>query len=718
MENLIICFKKLFEKELNEKNTNEKELFYSNIPNELYFINNNNDAFNLISNICFYFKLFLYFLYEYMISYSNYINYFLYQIQINFLTIIFIIGFVLSFDINSNSNISTNLIISAYFDKNNYTRVTYEQVLENEKNGIKYINVDKENDFSFEKILISILCFFALLIFIKLIIKSRIKNFIFFNSFGLYITFHLTQYFYKNKNYFASSFMLILLIFFDKNLLDAIFIKLSFQRKDFEIFSNNLISHNIPQFILKFLSILNISFISIILSILYYNFWVNYFLIYLCILSSLSLLGNSLEKFAPFYLKPFKNIIMFLVGVFNIILSKIFLKKIIVGEQNNSCFYSLYLINDLFSAYCINFINNYIEYQYKYIVEIIKINDKNITNNYFLLGKNMNWFIFLCISIFLGFLGIFTQEYIPFILSLYTTKKFVYYFSHFYNIKLTRILNNIIILNFFTFIPIIARLNDFYFVALIKNIINLDNKILSFSLEFIFLLLLIYYIITTNFILYIGYYESEYKMIINQKNTNKIMNIIYLIIEILIQFLIMYLIIILYKHHQKKLIINVLNTFSMIIYHLLKIPSINELKSNDEENISYNIYMIIWVIVSLILIELSGPEISLIYLVNHINLIIFINFYILNETNNNIFKILVIFFLLVDYYRLHSCLFIIDAIAIIIYPIIKNMKLTKGDKYYNSNEKYRINADSIKAYNKLTFSFALFLLLFALLEII
>ena len=240
-----------------------------------------------------------------MISYSNYINYFLYQIQINFLTIIFIIGFVLSFDINSNSNISTNLIISAYFDKNNYTRVTYEQVLENEKNGIKYINVDKENDFSFEKILISILCFFALLIFIKLIIKSRIKNFIFFNSFGLYITFHLTQYFYKNKNYFASSFMLILLIFFDKNLLDAIFIKLSFQRKDFEIFSNNLISHNIPQFILKFLSILNISFISIILSILYYNFWVNYFLIYLCILSSLSLLGNSLEKFAPFYLKPF-----------------------------------------------------------------------------------------------------------------------------------------------------------------------------------------------------------------------------------------------------------------------------------------------------------------------------------------------------------------------------------------------------------------------------
>ena len=130
-----------------------------------------------------------------------------------------------------------------------------------------------------------------------------------------------------------------------------------------------------------------------------------------------------------------------------------------------------------------------------------------------------------------------------------------------------------------------------------------------------------------------------------------------------------------------------------------------------------NIYMIIWVIVSLILIELSGPEISLIYLVNHVNLIFFINFFILNDKNNNIFKIIVIFFLLIDYYRLHSCLFIIDAIAIIIYPIIKDLRSQKNEKNYNKNERYRINLESIKAYNRLTFSFALFLLFFSLIEI-
>ena len=96
------------------------------------------------------------------------------------------------------------------------------------------------------------------------------------------------------------------------------------------------------------------------------------------------------------------------------------------------------------------------------------------------------------------------------------------------------------------------------------------------------------------------------------------------------------------------MIINALNLFAIIIYHLLKIPSINELKKKTEENINYNFYIFIWVIISLRLIELSGPEISFLYLINHINLIFFINFYILNDRNNNIFKIIVIFLLLID----------------------------------------------------------------------
>ena len=406
---------------------------------------------------------------------------------------------------------------------------------------------------------------------------------------------------------------------------------------------------------------------------------------------------------------------MFFIGVLNIFISKFFLKKILFKENKKNYFYSLYLINDLFSAYCINFINNYIDYQYRCVIEIKiqlnKINNK-IDKKHYILGKNIFWICYLFLSISYGYIGIFMEEYFLFILSIFISQKYIYFFRKLYNIKISRILNNIFILNFFTFIPRIKNMNDFILLFLLKSITNLDIQIIIFSLEFIFLLYLLYYIITTNFILYINIDE------INQKNnTSRIFNIIYILIEIAIQFLTINFIIRIYKYSKEKLIINVLNLFAIIIYHLLKIPSINELKKKTDENINYNFYIFIWVIISLRLIEVSGPEISLLYLINHINLIFFINFYILNDRNNNIFKIIVIFLLLIDYYRLHSWLFIVDAIAIIIYPIIKNLKRKEKNKNYIYDDRYRINLETIKAYNKLTFSFALFLLLFSLLEI-
>ena len=710
-------FEKIFENELNEKDINNEEFLNNKNKNEFYSFNNNNDAFNFLFSMFSYFNLFIYSLYDCVISFSEFSKYLLYQVEISFFTIIFILGLVLSFDTNTNSNIPTNLIISAYFYKKNYTRITYEQIVENEKKGITIIKENEEdiNIFTFDKILISCLCLFGVFLIIKLTINSRIKNFIFINSIGMYASFKLVKYLYKDKNYFGSSFIFVLLIYFDKNLLDSIFIKIRFQRNDFEIFSRNLISYSITQFILKFLSLLNITCFSLFFSIYHYNFWLNYFINYLCILGSLSFIGNCLEQFAPFYLRPFKNIIIFIVGIFNILFSKLLFKRIISKEKISTDFYSLYLINDLFSAYCINFINNYIEYQYKYVLDISNINNNNFVNSHCILGKNLFWFSFIIISVSISYLGIFKQEFILFIISLYTTKKYIIQFRQMYNIRISRSLNNLIIFNFFSYILILPKINDFYFLYIVKHITNLDDKILNFSFEFIYLLILIYYIITTNFILYIGYdgLQSGY----NKENTSKFFNIILMIIEISIQFMIMCLIITIYKYYEKNKIINVLNSFCIVIYHLIKIASIDELKRNNEENINYNFYIFLWVIISLILIELSGPEISLIYIINHINLIFFINFYILNDKNNNIFKIIVIFFLLVDYYRLHSSLFIIDAIAIIIYPIIKNLKNTKKDKYYNYNERYRINIESIKAYNKLTFSFALFLLLFSLLEI-
>ena len=721
MEKLIKNHERILKNQNENKYVNEEDSLYNNIIEESYLLNNNNEAFNFIDSFFSYFKLIFTFFYDCCNSCSKSRINFLNNIQIFFYTITCYFGLVLSFE--SNSNISTNLIISAYFANTNYTSVTYEQILENGKKLNKSRNNSENNDlkeynenmFTFNNILISLFCFFGLFLIIKLTFKARIKNFIFFNIFGIYIFFYLVKSLYKMKNYFSSSFMLILLIYFEKNLFDSIFIKLRYEQRDFEIFSRNLISSNFTQFILKLLSLLNITFFSLYFSLFYYNFWLNYFINYLCILSLLSFIGNCLEQFVPYYLKPIKYILMFFIGVLNIFISKFFLKKILFKENKKNYFYSLYLINDLFSAYCINFINNYIDYQYRCVIEIKiqlnKINNK-IDKKHYILGKNIFWICYLFLSISYGYIGIFMEEYFLFILSIFISQKYIYFFRKLYNIKISRILNNIFILNFFTLIPRIKNMNDFILLFLLKSITNLDIQIIIFSLEFIFLLYLLYYIITTNFILYINIDE------INQKNnTSRIFNIIYILIEIAIQFLTINFIIRIYKYSEEKLIINVLNLFAIIIYHLLKIPSINELKKKTDENINYNFYIFIWVIISLRLIEVSGPEISLLYLINHINLIFFINFYILNDRNNNIFKIIVIFLLLIDYYRLHSWLFIVDAIAIIIYPIIKNLKRKEKNKNYIYDDRYRINLETIKAYNKLTFSFALFLLLFSLLEI-
>ena len=721
MEKLIKNHARMLKNQNENKYVNEEDSLYNNIIEESYLLNNNNEAFNFIDSFFSYFKLIFTFFYDCCNSCSKSRNNFLNNIQIFFYTITCYFGLVLSFE--SNSNISTNLIISAYFANTNYTSVTYEQILENGKKLNKSRNNSENNDlkeysenmFTFNNILISLFCFFGLFLIIKLTFKARIKNFIFFNIFGIYIFFYLVKSLYKMKNYFSSSFMLILLIYFEKNLFDSIFIKLRYEQRDFEIFSRNLISSNFTQFILKLLSLLNITFFSLYFSLFYYNFWLNYFINYLCILSLLSFIGNCLEQFVPYYLKPIKYILMFFIGVLNIFISKFFLKKILFKENKKNYFYSLYLINDLFSAYCINFINNYIDYQYRCVIEIkIQLNkiNNNIDKKHYILGKNIFWICYLFLSISYGYIGIFMEEYFLFILSIFISQKYIYFFRKLYNIKISRILNNIFILNFFTFIPRIKNMNDFILLFLLKSITKLDIQIIIFSLEFIFLLYLLYYIITTNFILYINTDE------INQKNnTSRIFNIIYILIEIAIQFLTINFIIRIYKYSEEKLIINVLNLFAIIIYHLLKIPSINELKKKTDENINYNFYIFIWVIISLRLIEVSGPEISLLYLINHINLIFFINFYILNDRNNNIFKIIVIFLLLIDYYRLHSWLFIVDAIAIIIYPIIKNLKRKEKNKNYIYDDRYRINLETIKAYNKLTFSFALFLLLFSLLEI-
>ena len=171
--------------------------------------------------------------------------------------------------------------------------------------------------------------------------NSKIRSSLLLNFLSLFFLYNLISNLYENKYYVASNFIFILLMYTNKNLIDSVFLKLKFKRKDFEIFTSNLMAINSKQFFLKSLILLNSTVLSSILSILYFKFWLNYILSYLFLLSLISFLGNSLEEISPHYLKPIKNIIIFFVGTTNLILSKLILKSVFFNKkiyENYNCF--------------------------------------------------------------------------------------------------------------------------------------------------------------------------------------------------------------------------------------------------------------------------------------------------------------------------------------------------------------------------------------------
>ena len=105
MEKIMIYFQKIFEIELNEKSINDKETFHYNNRNELNFLNNNNDVFNFLDSLVTFFNLFIYSFYDFFISFTENIKEFFYQFEIIFFTVIFIFGFVKTFEQESNSHI-------------------------------------------------------------------------------------------------------------------------------------------------------------------------------------------------------------------------------------------------------------------------------------------------------------------------------------------------------------------------------------------------------------------------------------------------------------------------------------------------------------------------------------------------------------------------------------------------------------------------------------
>ena len=552
-------------------------------------------------------------------------------------------------------------------------------------------NLYKSNDeyflfncISIKIIIINFICFLFLFFFIKFTIKKK-KSFCL-----LYIVCQLVSYkficiLYYNGYYLASNFIFILFIYSNKMLIDSIYLKLNFKRKDFEIFTTNLIANNIKQFNLKIIILINKTLLSGILSIFFFKSWLNYIIYFLCLLNLIGFLGNCFEQVATHNLKPIKNIIFFFVGAFNLLLSKtvkysLFDEQTINQNINNAYNDSLYLVNDFFSLYYLEYINGYIDFQYE---------NKNII----IIKNNYIWLSLFLFSIFIGYFGIYSNEFIFIIISIYMTNKIMNNFCKLYHYRLCRFLNSIIIINYLIIIQEIPQIKDYYLINLLLSLTNSNEQVSYFFFKFIILLALLYYIINTNYYFYIKYNSLETKVVKNNNHKDKISCLVYTILEIIFQFLIICLIIVIFDYYENNLMMKGLYLFLVLIVHLLKIANIKEIKENNHK--CYNFIILFMIITSLRLIILSGTKITIFYLINHINLILIIHGYILNDkTINILFQFVVIFLLLFSYYLLNSNIFIIDIIDINIFQILiiisndrtvksENKKVEKNIKYHN-----------------------------------
>ena len=107
---------------------------------------NNNDSFQFLLTTILYIKNFFCFIYYFLISIIMIMKIFINnRIFIIFISIIILFKF--TSELEDNSGISTNLIINAYFIKNNVTRITFEMIQNKENKEAMSFPINKgDND--------------------------------------------------------------------------------------------------------------------------------------------------------------------------------------------------------------------------------------------------------------------------------------------------------------------------------------------------------------------------------------------------------------------------------------------------------------------------------------------------------------------------------------------------------------------------------------------
>ena len=399
-----------------------------------------------------------------------------------------------------------------YIDPNgNCNEYNYYDINNNNYND-GYILIQNNDFYLFNFIplitsLITFISFFFLYITIKITYYSKISNSFMINIIGLYLNYKIVSYLYSSSFYIASGFIFILFLYFYKCSIDSLYCIFKFNRNDFEIYSIRLCADNIRQFWLKFTILFFGTLLSGFLSMNYFKLFFNYIAFYLCLFTLIIFLCNCLEKNYLVEYKYSKSILIFILGNVNFAVNKLLRKKyyeendIEPNKINDNIpnVNSFYFISDLFSLFCFDYIDDYIEYKYQYYLSKKKKIKKIFNLNDFVFI--LLFVVFLIISIY----GIIFKEYISYFIALILAKKFNKYFPSIFNYSIGRIFNHFMVLIFIFEQYEISTTGDEYIInTMINLILGRDNAILLF--KFIGLLFFLINLVNSN---YLYYYSDD-----------------------------------------------------------------------------------------------------------------------------------------------------------------------------------------------------------------
>ncbi len=283
----------------------------------------------------------------------------------------------------------------------------------------------------------------------------------------------MTEHFYAWKIYFTSNIFFIQFIFSLKFFLFSILDLIGYQVEDFDIFADFPKNNDSTEIILQTGTLFVCTSVLGIFSIYRYNYIVNYFFFYYCLLQLPAIVSVNFYNIAPVIFQPFRYFLILCLGFANfLVINYGKNKRYNTNNPKNQLDVelnvdSLYVIGDLFTIFCFSYSFDYMFIQSNKISILFqesehggyinkdKLNEKitMIIKNYKELIREFEiedciWFICFSIGLFLQFTGLKYNKYLIYYFSYYFFRMVLGVYGRIFTIKCLKITYSVLIFIF------------------------------------------------------------------------------------------------------------------------------------------------------------------------------------------------------------------------------------------------------------------------------